>query len=368
MENRFQKGMVRILVLYALSAHLVFAEENASKKEEDKIPVAFGGFVDTYYAYDFNNPSNHDRAFTTQPARHNEFNVNLAYVDAKLNAERFRGRFALQAGTSVQSNYAAEPTVGSVSGPSLSRHIQEAVIGYRVTDKLWIDAGIYLSHIGFESWISKENWTYTRSLMADFSPYYQSGVKATYQWADTFSTQLHVLNGWQNISENNGNKALGFQAAYAPSDRLSLTYNNFFGNEVGTQSRFFNDFIAKVGITDTLQIAAAYDVGLQQNPGGDSSSVWQTYGVFVRYQFTPKFSLTVRGEQYFDKNQVIVVTGTPNGFQTTGASLTADVALHKQVLWRNEVRGFWSKDSVYPTKTGLATNDGFVVTSLSLWF
>ena len=29
-----------------------------------------------------------DRAFTTQPARHNEFNVNLAYVDAKLDAPR----------------------------------------------------------------------------------------------------------------------------------------------------------------------------------------------------------------------------------------------------------------------------------------
>ena len=101
--------------------------------------VTFGGFVDTYYAYDFGTPPTLDRSFsggatfTTQPARHNEFNVNLAYVEALVSAHRIRGRLALQAGTSVQSNYGAEPTVGVISGPSLSRLLQEAYAGYQVT-------------------------------------------------------------------------------------------------------------------------------------------------------------------------------------------------------------------------------------------
>lgn len=354
--------------LFGVPSMIALADDTSPKKEDDKLPITFGGFIDTFYAYDLNRPANHDRAFTTQPARSNEFNVNLAYVEAKLNAERFRGRLALQVGTSVQSNYSGEPTVGSFSGPTLSRHIQEAVVGYRITDKLWIDGGIYLSHIGFESWISKENWTYTRSLMADFSPYYQSGVKATYQWTDSFTTQLHVLNGWQNISENNGNKALGLQMAYVPSERLSLTYNNFYGNEVGDRPRFFNNFIAKVGLTDTLQVAATYDVGIQQNSEHSGNNLWQAYGAFVRYQLTPKFALTARGEQYFDKDQVIVATGTPNGFQTTAASINADMALHKQILWRSELRGFWSKDAIYPGKTSVSPSDGILVTSLSLWF
>ena len=43
--------------------------------------------------------------FTTQPARHNEFNVNLAFVEAKLDGQRVARPLALQAGTSVQSNY-----------------------------------------------------------------------------------------------------------------------------------------------------------------------------------------------------------------------------------------------------------------------
>lgn len=352
---------------FMLAACVVYAEE--VKPDPEKVNVTFGGFIDTYYGYDFNNPPNIDRSYTTQPARSNEFNVNLAYVEAKANSDFVRGRLALQAGTSVQSNYAGEPMVGSVSGPSLSRNIQEAVAGVKLSDRLWVDAGIYLSHIGCETFISKDNWTYTRSLMADYSPYYETGVKASMQWSDTVSTQLHVLNGWQNISENNGNKALGMQFAYAPSEKFSFTYNNFFGNEVGNQSRLFNDFIFKGSLSEKLSLAAMYDIGLQKNPDNSTTSVWQTYALLLHDQITPAVALTLRGEQYLDRHQIIVSTLTPNGFQVVSTSLNADITIHKNVMWRTEVREYWSKDAIYPCKMkGLALNDGLAVSSLSFWF
>jgi hypothetical protein len=133
---------------------------------DSSVKVTFGGFVDGYYAYDFNRPPQIDRSYTTQPARANEFNINLAFVEAKVDGARVHGRLALQAGTSVQSNYAGEPTIGSVSGSTLSRHIQEAFAGYKVADKLWIDGGIFYSHIGNETWVSRDNWTYSRSFVA----------------------------------------------------------------------------------------------------------------------------------------------------------------------------------------------------------
>ena len=87
--------------------------------------ITVGGFVDSYFAWDFGRPPAFDRSFTggtpftTQPARHNEFNVNLAFIEVRLDAAHYRGRVALQTGTSVQSNYSGEPTVGSISGPGL---------------------------------------------------------------------------------------------------------------------------------------------------------------------------------------------------------------------------------------------------------
>jgi hypothetical protein len=132
--------------------------------------ITFGGFVDGYYAYDFNRPATLDRAYTTQAARHDEFNVNLAYVDATLSGPRLRGRFAAQFGTSVQANYATEPRLGTLSGPDVSRFIQEAFVGYQLAPTLWIDGGVFFSPFGSESWISRDNWTYTRSLIAENSP------------------------------------------------------------------------------------------------------------------------------------------------------------------------------------------------------
>jgi hypothetical protein len=45
---------------------------------------------------------------------------------------------------------------------------------------LWLDAGIMPSHIGFESAVSADCWTLTRSLLAENSPYYETGIKLGY--------------------------------------------------------------------------------------------------------------------------------------------------------------------------------------------
>lgn len=340
----------------------------ASAPWDAPLPVRFGGFVDVYYAYDARRPPARDRAFTTQPARHDEFNVNLAFVDATVDGERVRGRLALQAGNSVQANYAGEPRVGTVSGSDLARHIQEAVVGYKVADELWIDGGIFFSHIGLESWISRDNWTCGRSLMGDFSPYYQSGVKASYRIDEAWSGQLHVLNGWQNISENNDNKALGGQLSWTGPSGWTATYNNFWGQEVGNQGRFFNDLIVKTPPFGRLQLAASADYGIQLKPGGGDFSRWYAAALIGRWKFDERVAVAARVERYVDQDQVIVNTGGQGAFRTTGASVNLDKLLHKQLLWRLEARHFWSENPVYPTRGGYAERDGVVSTSLALTF
>jgi hypothetical protein len=359
--NRFTSRLFYGILLSMAHATLLLAQTDTLPK------IAFGAFFDAYYAYDFERPATRDRAYTTQPARHNEFNINLAFVEAKIADERVRGRFALQTGTAVNFNYAAE-----ANNRELSQLIQEGVVGYRLADNLWIDAGIYLSHIGLESWISRDNWTYTRSLCSDFSPYYQTGVKATLQASPQFALQFHVLNGWQNIAETNNGKAVGLQAAFTPSENISLTYNNFIGNEqsdsLASRTRFFNDVVLKFSLSPSFQIAGMFDLGLEEKPAGSGNSTWYAAMLLGKLQATPSLALTGRVEYYGDKDQVIVKTGTPNGFQIYGGSLPADVAVAPNLLWRLEGRLLSSKDDIYPTAqtTKLSKTNTFIVTSLAL--
>ncbi len=337
------------------------------------VTVSFGGFVDSYYAYDFGRPANFDRPFTTQAARHNEFNVNLAYIEAKVSGPRVRGRLALQAGTSVQTNYAGEPAIGTVSGPSLSRFIQEAVAGYEITPSLWVDGGIFLSHIGMEGFISRDDLTYTRSLSADYTPYYESGVKLTWQATPKLSALVTVVNGWQNISENNQDKAVGARLDFARSSSTTLSYYNFIGNEVSSSRlRIFNGVGFKSGLTPTFTLQGNFDYGTQQKALTGSSSWWST-GLIGKLQMTPLVGVSGRVERYQDPDQVIVATGSPGGFKATTASLGVDVSPvgPTRVLWRNELRGTRAADPVFPNRsaaTGTSRRNTLLVTSLALTF
>ena len=346
---------------------------SAQMRPDTTVTVSFGGFVDGYYAYDFGRPVNFDRPFTTQPARHNEFNVNLGYVEAKVSGSRVRGRLALQAGTSVQSNYAGEPAIGTVSGPSLSRFIQEAVAGYQITPSFWIDGGIFLSHIGMESFISRDNLTYTRSLSADFTPYYEAGVKATWQATPRLSALVTVVNGWQNISENNQDKAVGARLDFARNPSTTLSYYNFIGNEAASNRlRVFNGVGFKSALTSAFTLQGNLDYGTQQRISTGSDS-WFSVGVIGRLQLTPVIGVSGRVEHYQDPDQVIVVTGSARGFKATTASLGLDVAplSNTRVLWRSELRGTWAGNPIFVDRsasTGVSKNNAVLVTSLALTF
>jgi hypothetical protein len=346
------------------------ASTRAPTPAADSTTVSFGGFVDGYYAWDSGRPRTLDRSFTTQPARHNEFNLNLAFVEAVVTGERVRGRLALQAGTSVQSNYAAEPEVGTLSGGTLSRTIQEATAGVRLHPRLWVDAGVYFSYIGLEGWISRDNPTYTRSLIADYTPYYLSGARLTWQAHDQVTAQLHVINGWQNVSETNSDKAIGARVDWRPRPTVSLGWGMFVGNEqpdsLPSRVRVLNQLLAR-WTGGAWELSAVLDGG-QQAREGTGADWWTGSSLIARRALRPDVFASARIEHLFDRGQVLVRTDTPDGFRTTSATLGLDVRTAGRVLWRNEIRGFRSGDDIWPSHgaaSGRRTNL-LLVTSLAL--
>lgn len=359
------------------------SSQNAAAPRDTAVAVSWGAFVDGYYAWDFQRPPNFERTFaggtlfTTQPARHNEFNVNLAFVEVKATGDRVRGRLALQAGTSVQSNYSGEPQNGVASGASLAQHIQEAFAGVRIAPTLWIDGGIFFSHMGMESFISRDNPTYTRSLVADYSPYYQSGVKLTWAASPKVTAQLDVVNGWQNISENNAGKGVGARVDYTPTPSATLSYYNFFSQEAGTRLRALNGVGAKATV-GRLTVLGELDGGMQDaasNTTASSSTTWYGFTVLARAEVSATAALSARIERFDDRDQTIIGTGSLGGianpaFRANGASLGVDWSPQSRVMWRTEVRGFLNDRALFADGASgtPSKRDLFAVTSLALTF
>lgn len=344
----------------------------------DSVRVAFGAFVDAYYAYDFGEPPTFDRSFatgalfTTQPARHNEFNVNLAYVEALIEGPRVRGRLALHAGTSVQSNYAGEPSTGAISGPTLTRHLQEAYAGIRVTPTLWIDGGIFFSHMGLESWISKDNLTYTRSLVSEYSPYFSTGVRAIWQPTPALAARVDITNGWGNVSESNEDKGLGLRLDLTTAPNVTFSYFAFLNSEDGGRRRLFNGIGAQLRPSERTSLLAQFDYGTieQENEALDNSS-WYGLTIVGRAQLSPRVGIAARFERFDDEDQVNIATGLLQPFRANGFSLGLEVTPAPRVMWRTEIRAFFADDRIFheADRPGVLSDQNVLaVTSLSVAF
>lgn len=339
--------------------------------------VIWSGFVDTYVAYDRGRPPSLDRGYTTTAARRAEFNVNLAHVAAAYESRNVRGRLALQGGTSVQANYAPEPRVGAVSGPDLARLLQEAYAGVRLGDGLWVDAGIYFAPFGRESWISADNWTYTRSLIADNSPYYQSGVRLSWQATPTLAAQFHLLNGWQNISETNDDKAVAASLDWTFAKGHVLSWDAFAGNEqpdsLPRRRRVFNEVSWQGTLTSRLEAMATFDLGRQgRGTSGSGSDTWWGTAIIGRYAVSPgRVWVALRGEAYRDPNRVIITPPAGRSFDARGASVNLDVAPQPGVLWRTELRGLSASEAIFADRDaagGLGARNVVLVSSLAWRF
>lgn len=329
--------------------------------------VTISGYAEAYYSYDFNNPANHLKpGFMYSYNRHNELNLNLGLVKANYTSDRVRGNIGIMAGTYAQYNLAAEP--------SLLQHVYEANAGVRIGKNLWVDAGIMPSHIGFESAIGKDCYTLTRSIPADNSPYYEAGAKITWNPNDKWTFAVMYLNGWQRVQRVDGNQtpSFGTQVTFKPSDKVTLNYSTFIGNDKPDsvrQMRYFNNLYGTFTVTDKFSFIAGFDYGLEQKEKGSSDmNQWYAPVVIARYAFTDKLALAGRAEYYNDEHGVIISTGTPNGFKTAGYSLNLDVTPAPNIMFRLEGRLLNSKDDVFFKDSEPKNSNASVTTSLAFWF
>ena len=350
---------------------LIFASfSSILGQDSSKSSLTFSGYAEVYYQYDLNKPSDNTRpGFIYSHNRHNEFNLNLGFLKANYTSDRIRANLALAAGTYMNANYSAEPGV--------LKNIYEANAGFKIVknENFWLDAGIMNSHIGFESAISKDCWTLTRSIPADNSPYYESGAKLTYV-TDNGKWLISglALNGWQRITRVSGNSLMSFgtQLQFRPSDKVLLNYSTFIGTDKPDSVRLLRIFHNLYGIftiNDNLGIIIGFDIGTEEKtPAGNETNTWYSPVGILKYTISDKWAISGRVEHYNDENGVIISSSTPNGFQTTGYSLNFDFGPSKNMLIRIEAKTLNSKDDNFSKGDAKVNNNTSIITSLAVSF
>ncbi|MBK7335054.1 MAG: porin [Saprospirales bacterium] len=352
----------------ALLLALLFCAVSPAISKNDSLPdVDLSGFVDVYYAYDFSRPENHERpAFLYNHKRHNEFNLNLGLASLKIDGGNYRAALGLMAGTYAQYNLAAEQ--------SLLQHVYEANAGIALnkTRSLWLDAGIFSSHIDFEGAISADNYTLTRSIAAENSPYYLAGAKLSWDPGEKWDIALLAFNGWQRIQRVGGNSlpAFGSQVVFYPCEGVRLNWSTFVGSDdpdATRRMRYFNNLYGEFQFSEKISLLAGFDMGWQQEAkGNDGFHTWLTPVGILKFALAENWAMALRGEYFQDENGVIVATGTPSGFKTTGFSLNIDRRIRENAMLRLEGRWFNSEDPIFGTGNDLTRDNYSLVCALSV--
>lgn len=322
--------------------------------------VTVEGYVDAYYAYNFNKPGK-DQPYLVSMSRNNEVNINLAYIDLKYSSNWIRARLVPGFGTYMNANYAGERAT--------LKNIVEGSVGVKLmkSRNIWIDAGVFGSPYTNESAISKDHLAYTRSLAAEYVPYYLAGVKLSMPLTSRLNAYVYVLNGWQQIEDTNSKMSVGTQLEYRPNDNLLFNWDTYIGEERTaadtTQStRYFTDLYV-IYNKDRFSLTSCFYVGSQHD------RTWWQANVIVRYNLTNKLSVTGRVEHFNDPRSVQIVPITSvKGFSTNGSSLGLNFKLSDNALLRLEGRTLFSDDDVF-LRNGTAVNNSTTITSnITVWF
>jgi Putative beta-barrel porin-2, OmpL-like. bbp2 len=346
----------KLIVLLLVSATAI-AQSDSTKK------ITFSGYGELYYSYDFSNPEFCEKpTFVYNHKIHNQLSANLIRVKANYVEKNVRGNLGIMVGDYAQYNLESEPT--------WVQFVYEANIGLKLSKNkdIWFDAGIMPSHIGFESAVSADCWTLTRSILAENSPYYETGAKVSYTNKNqNLNLSFLVLNGWQVVRKQNFSKtpSFGVQINYKPKENLILNYSNFIGNIFYDASirdfilRRFHNFYLQYTSPKNIGIIAGFDLG-REDRFPSNPAIWYSPVVIIRRNLSNKTRIALRAEYYKDANQRIIYTYTKYGFQTLGASSNFDYSITDNVQVRFEAKMYQSKDEIFDHSTN---NKNFALTT-----
>src|SRR5208282_670830 len=357
--------------------------------------------LDSYYAYNFNQPVGRVNLLRAYDVLSNNFSLNQASVifdhpPEVAEGRRWGGRLDLQFGQatgSSQGNPANEPR------PDIYRNIFQAYGTYIVPigRGLDVDFGKWASSIGIEGNYTKDQINYSRSYWFNFLPFYHMGFRTSYPVNDQLALNYWVINGNNQVEPTNGFKDELFGFTATPRKTISWTMNYYLGQDhpdrisvpptspIPVQPglsfapiipapdgrlHIFDSYVSWQ-TTPKLTLAIEGDYVIERlwrnSAPGESSAPSHVDGgaAYLKYQLTPKFTLAGRAEYLSDRGGLF--SGLNQALKETTATFDYNVA--DGFLMRYEWRRDFSNQPSFLTDTqGLLSKQQNTATLGLVWW
>lgn len=292
-----------------VTQHASAEPEPAIQRADDSPSVRIGvgphsalqlsGYVETYYAYNFNRPRNRVTELRAFDNRHNTFALQAAVLSVGFESPQLSAQITAQLGTAAQTYYAAsEPMLpGSAFTPASSaqswQYLQQAWLAFRPLPALTFDAGLFLSPIGPENLPTHLNHPWSHSLLFFALPFYHAGARVRISSESGHDLRLGIYNGWNNVLDNNAAKTVGLDYTFTPDASFTFGAAYFAGAEratgapEGNAARHLLDAYITWQPHPRVAILGELDGGLEPNRLGLSR--WLAGNASVRVEIHPRW-------------------------------------------------------------------------------
>ncbi|MGZ3428826.1 MAG: outer membrane beta-barrel protein, partial [Polyangia bacterium] len=217
--------------------------------------ITLDAFASASYTWNFNNPSNNQNQLRAFDTDHNSIRIDAAeLVVQKAVANRGDFGFRIDIAMGAVAHVAAarglfrDPATGIAGDFDLQQAFASYVVP--IGKGLRIDAGKFVTPVGAEfiDGYDGYNDNFSRSLLFTWAiPFTHTGLKLTYAFNDKIAATVMLVNGWDNVIDNNSAKSFGVSLALTPVGPLTIYLNYIGGPERDHQDTDFRH-LADVGI------------------------------------------------------------------------------------------------------------------------
>ena len=376
-KNEFMKTIYLLTLIYFFNTVLVFAQTDSTSKipfdgmdltwingqsritssiltlkdKQTGETIMTGiGYMDADYNYNFADPIDNTHTISSTIGRSNEFQINLASVGVDVAYKNMIGRILLQYGSMLNIVQDLDPSVNRGRNTSINnlKFIREGSAGYHFNK--WyginIEAGIFMSFMGLESYTVQDNWCFQRSTVCEFTPFYFQGARLQMYPSKKLKQEIWILNGWQSYNSSGRSPGLGSSTYWRPNESIQLVANFYYGHDtqnpdtLGNQSRrmrfhhdnsivkrYYNRPLSKGISKMAFSINSHY--GFENGVGSDSVTYKNhfMYGTSIcnRVWFNKnKCAITLRGDVVSNGGQYLAFSPSP----VTPNAYTDELAAH----------------------------------------
>ena len=211
---------------------------------------------------------------------------------------------------------------------------------------LTVDFGKFVTPAGAEVIENKDNFNYSRGLLFALAvPYYHTGARIGYTVNDKVSVTGFLVNGWNNVTDNNSDKTVGLSLSVKPSAKVGIIGNYLVGKEQAADAdggvRNLLDVVVSLAATPKLSVLGNFDYG-HDKLAGDGVD-WYGVALGAKFQANDKWAFAPRYEIFQDSDGF--ATGTAQTLQ--GITLTGEYKAGGGLLARFEFRTDFSDEDYF---------------------